>query len=283
MTNPTSVNAQMQQLAEEAVKVAAERFGQSLDYTENSLASFESLLQQAYELYSLKGSGNEIPEETIQITARVWGSYLGELMRRKWGGEWVVNGPDINLTISGKSCSPIQQIFKRITIGQLYDIKEFFANFASGMAEPKGEQGARAVNEPAVHEQIDLKKIKELIDHPSSDMAETQGKQEAQVFNEMAVDKQIDLPKPKEIPDNFASDPEESKREQEAQILNEITFRGQIDLLNAFLIEQKEQSKILKAIRRRLGILVAFIIILILGLAGSTYLIYSLMLQMRLY
>jgi len=244
MTNPTSVNAQMQQLAEEAVKAAAERFGQSLDYTENSLASFETLLQQAYELYSSKGSGKDIPEETIQITARVWGSYLGELMRRKWGGEWVVNGPDVNLTISGKSCSPIQQIFKRITIGQLYDIKEFFANFASDMAEAKGKQGARAVNEPAVREQIDLKKIKELIDQPSSDMAETQGKQEAQVFNEMAV-------------------------------------RGQIDLLNAFLIEQKEQSKILKAIRRRSGILVAFIIILFLGLAGSTYLIYSLMLQMR--
>ena len=120
MTNPTSVNVQMQQLAEESVKVAAEKFGQSLDYTENSLASFEALLQQAYELYRLKESGKNIPEDTIQNTARVWGSYLGELMRHKWGGEWGVDGSDVNLTISGKTCYPIQQIYQRITNSTRY-------------------------------------------------------------------------------------------------------------------------------------------------------------------
>jgi hypothetical protein len=133
MTNTTSVNAQMQQVAEYALRVAAEKFGKSLDYTENSLASFEALLQQAYEQNSSQESGKNISKEGIQKTARVWGSYLGELMRRKWGGEWVVSGSDVKLTISSKSYSPIQQVYQRITIGQQYDIKKYIASIASDM------------------------------------------------------------------------------------------------------------------------------------------------------
>lgn len=261
MTNPPSANTQMQQLAEEAVKVAAEKFGQSLDYTENSLAGFEALLQQAYELYSSTGSGNNIPEDTIQKTARVWGSYLGELMRRKWGGEWVVNGSEVNLTISGKSCSPIQQIFRRITIGQLYDTKEFFEIFASDMAEPKGKQEAQASNDTTVDKRIDLLKPKV--------------KQETQALNEIAVDDKIE--KAKESIVNVISAPADPKREQAAQALNELAVSEQIDLLRALLTEQKEQAKILKAIRGRLGNPVANIIILILVLSGIAYLIYFLM------
>jgi hypothetical protein len=48
MTNPTSLNVQLEQLAEEAVRVAAEKFGQTLDYSENSLVSLEALLRPGY-------------------------------------------------------------------------------------------------------------------------------------------------------------------------------------------------------------------------------------------
>jgi hypothetical protein len=91
------------------------------------------LLQQAYEQNSSQGSGKNLSEEAIQKTARVWGSYLGELMRRKWGGEWVVSGTDIKLIIRGKSYSPFQHIYQRITIGQQYDTNKYFASIASDM------------------------------------------------------------------------------------------------------------------------------------------------------
>jgi cell division septation protein DedD len=133
MPNIKSVNAQMQQIAEYAVKVAAEKFDQSLDYTENSLANFEVLLLQAHEQYSSQVSRKNFSQEAIQKTARVWGSYLGELMRRKWGGEWVVSGTDVKLMISGKSYSPIQQVYQRITMEQQYDTKKYIANIASDM------------------------------------------------------------------------------------------------------------------------------------------------------
>jgi len=127
MANTTSVNARMQQIAEYAIKVAAEKFERSLDFSVNSLATLEGLLQRAYQ----QNSSHGISEEAIQKTARIWGGYLGEIMRRTWGGEWVVNGQDVNLLINGKSYSPIQQVYQRIKIGQQFDIKKYFAAIPS--------------------------------------------------------------------------------------------------------------------------------------------------------
>ena len=135
MTNTTNVNAQLQQIAEYAVRVAAEKFGQSLDYTENSIDRFDDLLQQAYEQYSSQVGGKNISEAAIQKTARVWGSYLGELMRKKWGGEWVIIGTDAKLTINGRNYVPLQQVYRRITMGQQYDMEKYFANIASKMGK----------------------------------------------------------------------------------------------------------------------------------------------------
>ena len=91
----TNVNDRMQQIAEYAVRIASDKFGKWLDYTENSLENLEALLQQAYEQNNAHG----IPEEAILKTARVWGGYLGEIIRRKWGGEWVLNRTEIDLII----------------------------------------------------------------------------------------------------------------------------------------------------------------------------------------
>jgi hypothetical protein len=275
MTNPTRVNTQIQQLAEEAVKAAAEKFGQSLDYTENSLASFEALLQQAHELYNSKRSGQNIPEETIQITARAWGSYLGELMRRKWGGEWVLAGSTVELTINGKNYSPIQQIFKRITIGQLYDTREYLANIASEMAEPKREEVTKVIKKARVRELMSLPKQEKSIENIPSDMAEPMREHAAQALDETTVEDKIE--KPKEFIKDVSSVPADPKREQAAQAPYEMAVSEQIDLLKALLVEQKEQAKTLKAIRGRLGNPVANILILILVLTGIVYLIYILM------
>jgi hypothetical protein len=275
MTNPLSVNSQLQQLAEEAVKAAAEKFGQSLDYTENSLSRFEALLQQAYELYTSKESGKNIPEETIQITARAWGSYLGELMRRKWGGEWVLTGPAVELTINGKYYSPIQQIFKRITIGQLYNTREYLANIASEMAEPKREEVTKAIKKARVRELMSLPKQEKSIENIPSDMAKPMREHAAPALDETTVEDKIE--KPKEFIKDVSSVPADPKREQAAQAPYEMAVSEQIDLLKALLVEQKEQAKTLKAIRGRLGNPVANILILILVLTGIVYLIYILM------
>jgi len=117
----------MQQIAEYAVRIASDKFGKWLDYTENSLENLEALLQQAYEQNNAHG----IPEEAILKTARVWGGYLGEIIRRKWGGEWVLNRTEIDLIIHGTSYSPIHQVYQRIKIGETFGVKKYFASILS--------------------------------------------------------------------------------------------------------------------------------------------------------
>ena len=51
MPNTASVNPQMQQLADNAVVAAKEKFEVSLDFTENSLQQLDVLLQHAHEGY----------------------------------------------------------------------------------------------------------------------------------------------------------------------------------------------------------------------------------------
>jgi hypothetical protein len=133
--NPINVNLQMQRMADNAVIAARDKFGISLDFSENSLQQFEDLLQQAHEGYKRAVNNGKSPNISIENTVRVWGSYLGEIIRRKWGGEWVIsgNGKDVILIIRGKSYSPLQLVYQRITIGKQYGNKIFIANIASDM------------------------------------------------------------------------------------------------------------------------------------------------------
>jgi len=131
-TNLINVNPQMQRFAANAVSAAKDKFGVSLDYSENSLLQLELLLQQAHDDYKNSSNDNS-PNISIENTVRVWGSYLGEIIRRIWGGEWVVNGSDVLLTIRGKNYSPLKQVFQRITVGQQNDLKNFLAKITSDM------------------------------------------------------------------------------------------------------------------------------------------------------
>lgn len=56
-SNLISVNPQMKQLADNAVVAAKEKFGVSLDFTENSLKQLDTLLEQAHVGYKKASSG----------------------------------------------------------------------------------------------------------------------------------------------------------------------------------------------------------------------------------
>jgi hypothetical protein len=152
MSNTSDVNTRMQQSAEYAVTVALQKFGYSLDYSENSLATLESLLKLAHE----QNNSHGISEEAILKTARVWGSYLGEIIRHKWGGDWVVIGKDINLVINGKGYSPIRQVYQRIKNGQQFDITAYYADIASERMASKKEDEAIS-SSPALAQSAPLK------------------------------------------------------------------------------------------------------------------------------
>lgn len=76
-------NVFMPALASEAVQFAAAR-NVSLDYTTSSVESVESLLSQ---LHALRSSGN-LTDDDLNLRAHQFGAYIGEVLRRRYGGEW---------------------------------------------------------------------------------------------------------------------------------------------------------------------------------------------------
>ena len=121
-----NVNPQMQKLADTAVASARDKFAISLDFTENSLQQLELLSQKAHERYkqaSIGGNSTNIP---LENTVRIWGSYFGEVIRRKFGGDWVVDQMNVFLQAGNRRVDPLGQVRLRIVNGPQYNILEFY-------------------------------------------------------------------------------------------------------------------------------------------------------------
>jgi hypothetical protein len=122
------INNEMTKQAEYASTTAKEKFGCTLDFSEDSLVQLEALLDQAYQRFSQLAKEGKLRNEVVQKTANVWGSYLGEVVRRKWGGTWSRKANDATLEIDGNDVSPIAFVYQRITRQPQYETLQFYAD-----------------------------------------------------------------------------------------------------------------------------------------------------------
>jgi hypothetical protein len=65
---------------------------------------------------------------------RVWGSYYGEVIRQKWGGQWVYETDRIYLISRGHRISPLDQVRKRI-IEPDKNISQYYAIITSQIGQ----------------------------------------------------------------------------------------------------------------------------------------------------
>jgi len=123
METHESVTAMAGAYAEQAVQKARE-FNTQLDYSENSLMEVEVILgglaRQALE-------GDAVGE-----TCKMWGSYLGEVVRRRFGGEWSVETypgkqfATLTLSIGGNKLFPTMKVHRRLTEGEDDNVWSFY-------------------------------------------------------------------------------------------------------------------------------------------------------------
>jgi len=130
MSNENLLNIQIKRLAEFAITLAHDKFGQSLDFTENSIQSLETLLQQEYKRINEFAVADKLLYEEVLKTSRIWGAYLGELIRCKRGGTWSVKKNDVFLVVDGQEIFPLFQVHQRITGGPQYNVATYYYNFA---------------------------------------------------------------------------------------------------------------------------------------------------------
>jgi hypothetical protein len=154
MTRPTSpagrefdsLDAMMHAYAEDAVRLASEDHGMTLDYSPESISSLETVLS----------ARSPIPESEQEEATRLWGAYYGEIFRRRYPADWIMAVyPQIQsaapqsaasevampaLDIAGSHVYPLLKIFRRLTIGPTEDLAAFYAKVAAALQAKRGRE-----------------------------------------------------------------------------------------------------------------------------------------------
>ena len=91
-----------------------------LDFSEASVERLEGLLSEG-------------PQADTE-TCKMWGAYFGEVVRRKFGGDWSIETypgqqfATLTLTVQGAKLSPSMKIYRRLTQGASEDLRTFYAS-----------------------------------------------------------------------------------------------------------------------------------------------------------
>jgi hypothetical protein len=121
-----SIAEMMENCADRAVKIAHDRFGFELDYSEESLKSLETVLA------SVSTNLNLLENDQVEEQVKLWGGYLGEVVRRCWNGGWdLIQYPGgvaavPTLLISGSQLYPLMKIYRKLTMGDRESIWDFY-------------------------------------------------------------------------------------------------------------------------------------------------------------
>lgn len=104
MSEPTfKPDPQIVEIAEayalDAMDLASRNIGVSLDWSEQSVRQVEQMLGRLHDELSKAHP----PDETVWTFAKAFGSYIGEVIRRRYGGEWGL------ITLDGKSFPGLKQ------------------------------------------------------------------------------------------------------------------------------------------------------------------------------
>lgn len=117
-----SLDSMMQAYAAEAVRVADSEHGRKLDYSAASFDALESILDRL----------TPAKEGDLEWLTKLWGSYFGEIFRRRYSAEWTMSeypGGKFavpTLEISGSRIYPLMKVHRRLTMGA----SESLVNFA---------------------------------------------------------------------------------------------------------------------------------------------------------
>ena len=127
METHDSVNAMVDSYAHKAVVIAKD-FHATFDYSENSLMELEGILAQlALDLPPGGPSSDDLTE-----MCKMWGSYFGEVVRRRFGGDWSIETypgkqfATLTLSVAGNQLFPSMKIHRRLTAGEGDNVWSFY-------------------------------------------------------------------------------------------------------------------------------------------------------------
>jgi hypothetical protein len=126
------LGAMMESYAQAAVALGAAEFQQNLDFGSESVDALDEILVLV----------GESPELDLDFEVRLWGSYLGEVLRRRYAGSWemVVYPGGANavpaVDVRGSRLFPLMKVYRRLTAGDEEDLRTFFAMVIERLGRP---------------------------------------------------------------------------------------------------------------------------------------------------
>jgi hypothetical protein len=134
-SNFASLAEMMSAYAEEAVRLAWKDHRQRLDLSESSIELLEQILDGQ-------------SAEDLEFQTRVWGSYFGEVIRRRFTGEWELAqypGGGVSavptLVVQGGRLYPLMKVYRRLTLGEAENLPLFYKMVSARLQESSKEGG----------------------------------------------------------------------------------------------------------------------------------------------
>jgi hypothetical protein len=126
------LGAMMEGYAQAAVEVANSNFRQTLDFSSDSINALDEILVLL----------SESPEIDLDFESRLWGSYLGEMLRQRYAGSWEMTQypggehavPAVE--VRGSRLFPLMKVYRRLTIGDEEDLRSFYTMVTERLGNP---------------------------------------------------------------------------------------------------------------------------------------------------
>lgn len=115
--------------AQGAVKNAKMTWDESLDFSDSSLDAIERILSALHTRHKAEAS-----EENATVESQMWGAYLGEVIRRRFGGQWSMAADGrYQLALAGWTAYPVDKVRKRIIDGSMDNVRVYFGAIPKAM------------------------------------------------------------------------------------------------------------------------------------------------------
>jgi hypothetical protein len=131
-SNFPDLSTMMENYARAAVELAQRDFQQKLDFTSESIDALDDILVRV----------GESPELDLDFEVRLWGSYLGEVVRQRYAGGWeltpypggAVSVPAVD--VRGSRLFPLMKVYRRLTTGEEEDLRAFYSMVVERLGNP---------------------------------------------------------------------------------------------------------------------------------------------------
>jgi hypothetical protein len=124
--------AMMEGYAQAAVETAKSEYRQKLDYSADSINVLDEIIVLVSETVDID----------LDFESRLWGSYLGEVIRTRYAGMWeMMQYPGGQVAVPavevrGSRLFPLMKVYRRLTNGEEEDLRAFYNMVTDRLGNP---------------------------------------------------------------------------------------------------------------------------------------------------